>query len=106
MDLPAFLHREPTGEIRLAGSRIGLFHVVQYYNDGNSAEMLVCQYPTLSLALIHKVIAFYLDNQADVDTYVADCQSSLQQQRAANPQRLALASLRERLTAMRLAETA
>ena len=89
MDLPAFLNREVTGEIRLAGSRIGLFHVVQFYNDGYSAEMLICQYPTLSLALIHKVIAFYLDNQADVDAYVADCQQSLQQQRVANPQRLA-----------------
>ena len=64
-DLPDFLTREATGEIRLSGHRIGLFHVVHYYNEGYSAEMLVCQFPTLPLALIHKVIGFYLENKAD-----------------------------------------
>ena len=99
-DLPDFLTREATGEIRLSGHRIGLFHVVHYYNEGYSAEMLVGQYPTLPLALIHKVIGFYLENKADVDAYVADCQDALRQQRSANPKRLPLASLRERLEAM------
>jgi uncharacterized protein (DUF433 family) len=100
MNLPDFLTRDATGEICLSGHRIGLFHVVHYYNEGYSAEMLVCQYPTLPLALIHKVIAFYLENKAEVDVYVAEYQSSLDQQRAANPSRLPLAALRERLAAM------
>ena len=39
MNLPDFLTPEPTGEIRVTGHRIGLFHIVQYYNDGYSAEM-------------------------------------------------------------------
>ena len=106
MNLPDFLSREATGEIRLSGHRIGLYHVVQYYNDGHSAEMLACQYPTLPLSLIHKVIGFYLENNHEVDAYVADCQDVLRQQRAANPRRLPLASLRERLAAMHGAETA
>jgi hypothetical protein len=33
------------------------------------------------LALIHKVIAFYLENRADVDRYVADCRAALDEQR-------------------------
>jgi uncharacterized protein (DUF433 family) len=106
MDLPDFLSREASGEIRLSGHRIGLYHVVHYYSDGYSAEMLACQYPTLSLALIHKVIGFYLDNKADVDTYVVACQESLRQQRAASPNQLALATLRERLAATHGADTA
>jgi uncharacterized protein (DUF433 family) len=97
MTLPEYLVAESTGEIRLAGHRIGLYHVVHYYNEGYSAEMLAGQFPDLSLALIHKVIAFYLDNRAAVDTYVADCQEALKNQRAANPNRLPLASLRQRL---------
>jgi len=106
MNLPEFLSHEPTGEIRLRGHRIGLYHVVQYYNDGYSAEMLVCQYPTLPLALIYKVIGYYLDNKPDVDAYITACQESLRQQRAANLHRLPLASLRERLAAMQGADTA
>ncbi len=106
MNLPEFLTCDAAGEIRLSGHRIGLYHVVQYYNDGYSAEMLACQYPTLSLGLIHKVIGFYLENKGDVDVYVATCQESLGQQRAANPDGLPLASLRDRLAATQGAETA
>ena len=106
MNLPDFLTCEATGEIRLRGHRIGLYHVVQYYNDGYSAEMLACQYPTLPLALIHHTIGFYLENKAAVDAYVAACQESLCEQRAANSQRLPLASLRERLASLHGAETA
>jgi uncharacterized protein (DUF433 family) len=104
MNLRDFLTREATAEIRLSGHRIGLYHVVHYYNEGYSAEMLVCQFPTLPLALIHKVIGFYLENKGDVDAYVADCQDALRQQRAANPNRLPLGSLRERLAAMHAGE--
>jgi uncharacterized protein (DUF433 family) len=58
MTLPDFLTQAPDGEIRLAGHRIGLFHVVQGYNEGESAEMLASRYPTLPLSLVHKAIAF------------------------------------------------
>lgn len=81
MQLPDFLTQTPDGEIRLAGHRIGLFHVVEHYNDGDSAEMLASRYTTLPLALVHKVIAFYLDNQAEVDAYIAGCRSAMDQQR-------------------------
>jgi len=97
MNLPDYLTQETTGEIRVTGHRIGLFHLVHYYNDGYSAEMLVCQYPTLSLALVHKVIAFYLENRAQVDAYVAACHDELVRQHAANPSRIDVAALRQRL---------
>lgn len=71
MQLPDFLFCPSPGAIRLTGHRIGLEHVVDFYNQGFSAEMLIEQFPSLPLALIHKVIAFYLENQAEVDGYVA-----------------------------------
>jgi hypothetical protein len=43
------------------------------YDEGYSAEMLAEEFPTLSLALIHKTIGFYLENRADIDTYIAQC---------------------------------
>jgi uncharacterized protein (DUF433 family) len=98
LDLPEFLTHSPDGEIRLTSHRIGLLHLVQHYNDGDSAEMLAARYPTLPLALVHHVIAFYLDNQSDVDAYVAACASAInQQQQSATP--LDLNALRGRLSA-------
>src|SRR5438105_13944052 len=104
MTLPDFLKRETTGEIRITGRRIGLFHVVHYYNEGYSAEMLAGQFPDLPLALIHKVIGFYLENKDEVDAYVASCGGELARQRAADPKRLPLASLRQRLEQTQQAE--
>lgn len=81
MNLPEFLVEAPYGEIRLAGSRIGLYHLVESYNEGFSAEMLVEEYPTLPLAQIHKVIAFYLKNKNEVDDYVEKERQALEELR-------------------------
>jgi uncharacterized protein (DUF433 family) len=105
MNLPNFLTTTPDGEILLTGNRIGLFHVVHYYNEGYSPEMLVCQYPTLPLSLIHKVIAFYLENRSEVDAYVAGCQTEMNRQRESGDRHLDLALLRERLGSRQKIET-
>src|SRR4051794_23644349 len=85
MNLPEFLVDHPDGEIRLTGHRIGLHHVVFYYNEGYSPERLVGQFPTLPLALVHKVIAFYLENRAEVDAYVAEYDAAVERLRAEAP---------------------
>lgn len=96
MDLPDFLTEALDGEIRLTGHRIGLFHVVEHYNGGDSAEMLASRYTSLPLALVHKVIAFYLDNQGEVDAYVARCRTAMDQQRQ-GARSLDVDALRDRL---------
>ena len=93
MQLPDFLFCPSPGAIRLTGHRIGLEHVVDFYNQGFSAEMLIEQFPSLPLALIHKVIAFYLENQAEVDGYVASTATPEGAIPAASPD---LAELRRR----------
>ena len=100
MSLPDFLSTSESGEIRLVGHRIGLFHIVRRYNEGYSPEMVVCEYPTLPLVLVHKVIAFYLENRAEVDAYVAACQTELSRQQETNPRRLNVQALRARLSAL------
>jgi uncharacterized protein (DUF433 family) len=97
--LPPYLHWHPDGEIRLVGHRIGLYHFIFYYNQGYTAEMILCQFPTLELALIHKVIAFYLENQKEVDEYVAQYRAELDQLRAAGFHAPSVVELRRRLEA-------
>ena len=101
MNLPEWITRDPDGHIHVTGHRIGLFHIVKYYNDGYSPEMLVEQFPTLPLSLIHKVIAFYLENRSEVDAYVANYEAELDQQQAAAPKGPGLAELRRRLESLR-----
>lgn len=104
MTLPDFLTEWPGGDIMLNGHRIGLDLIVHFYNEGYSPEMLVGRFPTLPLALIYKVIAFYLENAAEVDAYVARKQSAAAEQRAAG-RHPDWQMLRKRLEAMREAET-
>lgn len=105
MTLPDFLTQAPDGEIRLTGHRIGLFHIVHYYNEGYGPEMLVGQYPTLPLSLVHKVIAWYLDNRDMVDQYTTRCQAELTRQQAAAPKSVDVEDLRQRLEATRVADS-
>ena len=95
--LPDFLV-DSDGEIRLKDHRIGIYHLIQNYNEGKSAEMLSSRYPTLPLPLVHKVIAFYLENQGEVDSYLARCSQLLADQQIAT-QPLNLSALRQRLAA-------
>jgi len=101
MNLPEFLSRHEKGEIRLTGHRIDLYLIVLFYNEGHSAEMLHHEYPTLTLALIHKVLAFYLENKVEVDAYVAEVEAKIEQLRAAAPPAPTLEELRARRRALK-----
>jgi uncharacterized protein (DUF433 family) len=85
MQLPDFLHEVEPGEIRFVGHRIGLYHVIDFYHDGYTPEMLHEEFPTLSRELIQRVLAFYQDNKAEVDEYVAWYRAELERQRASLP---------------------
>jgi uncharacterized protein (DUF433 family) len=99
MDLPDFLTREPDGFIRITGNRVGLEHIAFHYREGYSAEMLLEEYPTLPLSLIHKVIAFYLEHQQAVDGIIAETQTAVEAQKSAGSPAPTLADLRNRLEA-------
>ena len=104
MDLPSYLEHAD-GEIRLTGHRIGLFHVVDRYQEGYSPEMISEEFATLPLALIYRVIAFYLENQQEVDAYVTDYRAELDRQEAAHPSSAAAVEIRKRLLARASVET-
>src|SRR5438132_350472 len=104
MNLPDFLTEGTYGEIRLTGHRIDLYHVVDLHKDGFTPEMLHEEFPTLSLALIYKVLAFYLENQTEVGAYVAKVDAEIEKQRAAAPKGPSLAELQRRMRARQQAE--
>lgn len=82
MNLPDFLTRNEKGGIRITGHRIDLYHIVELYHEGYSAEMMHGEFPTLLLVLIYKTMAFYLENKADVDAYVAGVDAEIQEHMA------------------------
>jgi Protein of unknown function (DUF433) len=85
------------------GHRIGLLHIVDLYNDGDSAEGILCQLPSLSLPLIYKTIAFYLENVAEVDAYVSKSRADIDQLAGAPSTGPTMVELRKRLEAMQRA---
>jgi uncharacterized protein (DUF433 family) len=106
MDLPDFLTRDDVGSIRLAGHRIDLAHVLHCYNEGYSAETLWSEYPTVPLAVIHKLIGFYLENQAELDAYLAEYASEMNRERRSPAPGPTTAEMRQRLQAKRSAKGA
>jgi uncharacterized protein (DUF433 family) len=96
MEIPDFLNMDDRRFIHLSGHRIGLHHVVRLYNEGWSVEMIALEFPTLPLSLVHRVIAFYLDNRDQVDVYVAQQEAEIARLEAQHPANPTLAELRKR----------
>src|SRR6266853_3569506 len=60
---PAHLERHPRTRVAMI--------VVDYQHRGWSAEEIVRQYPYLTLAEVHASLAYYHDNEAEIDREIA-----------------------------------
>ena len=69
------------GTIRVSGTRVTLESLIGFYRQGETAEDLHDGFPTVPLADIHTVIAYYLAHQAEVDTYLAEQDAAAEQVR-------------------------
>src|SRR5438445_1595804 len=58
------------GTIRVGGSRVSLDSVIHHYKDGATAEWIAESFPSLDLADIYAVIAYYLANRESVEEYL------------------------------------
>jgi uncharacterized protein (DUF433 family) len=73
IQLPDFLELDADNEVRIRGHRIRMIDIAARYSEGHWPEtILLDHYPTLNLPIIHKTIAFYLENQAEVDALIAE----------------------------------
>ena len=91
------------GTIRVGRSRVSLDSVVHHYKQGATAERIAESFPSLGLADIYAVIAYYLSNLESVEKYLHRQEAEadgLQQQIESDPkQQKATNQLRERIRA-------
>ena len=69
---PLPLERDEYGTIRVGGTRLTLDTIIARYHQGNTPADIVAGFPTLSLADVHSILAYYLRHQAEVDAYLAE----------------------------------
>lgn len=100
---PLPLRQEPDGTVRVGGTRVLLDVVVGAFRDGASAEYIVEQYPSLNLADVYAVIAYYLKHTETVDAYVAARQEQAGRLRTEIEAHADTRGIRERLLARRKA---
>jgi uncharacterized protein (DUF433 family) len=64
------LRLDEHGAILASGTRVTLDTLIDFYHQGESPEDLHEGFPTIPLADMYAVIAYYLANRADVDAYL------------------------------------
>lgn len=85
--------------IRVGGTRVRLDTVVYAFNEGNTAEEIVSQYPALNLADVYAVIAYYLNNRSTIDEYIANQEIAANEIRSQIESRPEYKQFREQLLA-------
>lgn len=70
---------ERNGGYYVAGTRISLDSVVYSFERGNLPEAIQKEFPLLRLPQIYGAIAFYLDHEADVRSYLKSKEQSIEE---------------------------
>jgi len=65
---------ERDGALRIAGTRVSLASVVIGFQEGESPEQIIKSFPTLTLAQVYGVIAYYLENEKMINEYLSQVQ--------------------------------
>ena len=68
------LKADQNGVMRVGKTRVTLDTVVHAFEQGHTAEEIVSHYPALRLADVYAVIAYYLNNQPEVQAYLSQRQ--------------------------------
>lgn len=82
MAIPAIavpLEKDAYGAYKVAGTRVTLDVLVAAYQQGDTPEQIREGFPTLSLATIYTVIAYYLSNRDEVDAYMRKREADAEQ---------------------------
>lgn len=96
---PIPLETHPDGVVRVGKTRVTLDTVIAVFQQGATAEEIVCRYPSLKLADVYATIGFYLNHQQEVEAYLQQRQQQAQEIREINEARFASQELRDKLMA-------
>lgn len=89
--------RSADGTLRVTGTRIPIDRIVHAYLQGQTAEQFCQDFPSVSFADVHAVIAYYLQNRDLIDGYLRRREHEASELRKTIEQELPLNGLRERL---------
>jgi uncharacterized protein (DUF433 family) len=96
---PTPLKLNADGVVLVGETRVTLDTVVAAFLEGATAEEIVEQYPSLQLADVYSVIAYYLRQKTEVDAYLKIRQEHATQVRQENERRFNPIGIRDRLMA-------
>ncbi|MGO4880168.1 MAG: DUF433 domain-containing protein [Bryobacteraceae bacterium] len=68
--IPSPLHFDAHGVCRVADTRVTLLTLIDAFVEGATPEEIYQEYPSVGLADIYAVIAFYLGHRHEIDTYL------------------------------------
>lgn len=100
---PVPLEANDDGVVLVSGTRVPLNTVISVFRYGATAEDIVDRYPSLDLADVYAVIAYYLHHQDEVEAYLREQERIHEQVREENERRFPSKGLRDRLLARRQA---
>jgi uncharacterized protein (DUF433 family) len=103
---PIPLEADVDGVVRVGGTRVMLDTVVAAFQEGATAEEIVLQYPSLNLADVYAVIAYYLQHRSEVEAYLQQRRAQADEVRRQNEARFDPQGIRERLLARRAEQEA
>lgn len=95
------VHTDADGVVRVGGTRVTLDTLVAAFDAGATAEEIAQQYPSIALADIYSVIAYYLRHQFEIRLYLTQRQGAAAQLRDENERRFDPSGVRDRLLTRR-----
>ena len=98
---PVPVRTDEHGVIRVGETRVSLDTVIFAFNQGSTPEEIVSDYSTLDLSDVYAVIAYYLQNQTEVEEYLRERGEQRNTVRREMEARFPQAGIRERLLARR-----
>ena len=95
--VPPPLRFDAHGVCRVTGTRVTLLTLTDAFQEGATAEEIYQEYPSVPLADVYAVIAFYLGHRDEVDAYLETVREQEAQVIEQIKSRSPLAEIRQRL---------
>ncbi|MGH8477678.1 MAG: DUF433 domain-containing protein [Methylococcales bacterium] len=95
------LESDANGVVRVGKTRVTLDTVIKAFCDGSTAEEIVQQYPSLNLADVYSVIAYYMRSSDEIETYFQQRGVDAETVRQRNESSFDPRGIRDRLLARR-----
>jgi uncharacterized protein (DUF433 family) len=96
------LAEDEDGVLRVGGTRVRLDTVVSAFQNGCTPEEILLKYPSLKLQDIYAVITYYLSHHEEIEVYLNNRQSLIEDADREIESRFPSAGVRERLLARRI----